>query len=494
MDYPFAYEKIAPTTWAYFSSLLMLALFFKFNRFWSIRNFDLFLIIFLAPGIILIDFGNRLELAGTVQPPIPIESTEQPYSNPDLLSAAPAKIENGDLDARQILLLRGQRNQRVGYYWLLVVCLVFLVRSLVDPFLVRRPLLSPNLSIGGLVFLMCSLMTFLYANILTSQPTADDLAAAKASIKLIKREVAQEDETQELEKRGPGLPLFQLFPMIPTFSNGQEILDADLDENRNVRRLAIASKSLAIFSQSALVLGLILIGQFLFSNAKVGFGMACVYLLLPYTGQYMGNVSHVLPGAMLVWAMLCIRRPLIAGLFIGLASGTVYYPIFLLPLWISFYWEKGVRDFAVGVLIALTICIATLAFTSSDLAHFGAQLRTTFGFWVPKMTGLDGIWGLGWDSIYRLPILVAFVSLCVSFVFWPTEKNVGTMCAYTAAVMLGVQFWHGFEGGLIMAWFMPTLLMTIFRPNTVGRDAKNELKERRVSKPESPGDLLGEAA
>ena len=68
------------------------------------------------------------------------------------------------------------------------------------------------------------------------------------------------------------------------------------------------------------------------------------------------------------------------------------------------------------------------------------------------------------------------------------------MCAYTAAVMLGVQFWHGFEGGLIMAWFMPTLLMTIFRPNTVGRDAKNELKERRVSKPESPGDLLGEAA
>ena len=278
MDYPFAYEKIAPTTWAYFSSLLMLALFFKFNRFWSIRNFDLFLIIFLAPGIILIDFGNRLELAGTVQPPIPIESTEQPYSNPDLLSAAPAKIENGDLDARQILLLRGQRNQRVGYYWLLVVCLVFLVRSLVDPFLVRRPLLSPNLSIGGLVFLMCSLITFLYANILTSQPTADDLAAAKASIKLIKREVAQEDETQELEKRGPGLPLFQLFPMIPTFSNGQEILDADLDENRNVRRLAIASKSLAIFSQSALVLGLILIGQFLFSNAKVGFGLSLIHI------------------------------------------------------------------------------------------------------------------------------------------------------------------------------------------------------------------------
>ena len=360
LDYPFAYEKIAPTTWAYFSSLLMLALFFKFNRFWSIRNFDLFLIIFLAPGIILIDYGNRLEQAASFQTPTPsIQSTEGEYSDRELLSASDTSSLSLNEANRNLVLQRGQRNQLAGYYWLLSVCLIFLARSLLDPFLVRRPLLAPNLSIGGLVFLMCSLMTFLYANILTSQPTADDLAAAKASIKLIKREVAHEDETRELEKRGPGLPLFQLFPMIPTFPNGKELLDADLNENRNVQRFAIASKSLAIFSQSALVLGLILIGNYLFANVKVGFGMACIYLLLPYTGQYMGNVSHVLPGAMLVWAMLCIRRPLIAGLFIGLASGTVYYPIFLLPLWISFYWEKGVRQFVGGVLIALTICIAT---------------------------------------------------------------------------------------------------------------------------------------
>ena len=44
-DFPFGYERIAATTWAYMSSLLMLALFFKFNRLWSVRNFDLFLII-----------------------------------------------------------------------------------------------------------------------------------------------------------------------------------------------------------------------------------------------------------------------------------------------------------------------------------------------------------------------------------------------------------------------------------------------------------------
>ena len=38
--FPFDYVPIPPTTWAYLSSFLMLALFFKFNRFWSFRNLD----------------------------------------------------------------------------------------------------------------------------------------------------------------------------------------------------------------------------------------------------------------------------------------------------------------------------------------------------------------------------------------------------------------------------------------------------------------------
>ena len=47
----FHYEKIAPTTWAYLSSLLIVGLFFKFGRFWSVRNLDLLLLILLAPGL-----------------------------------------------------------------------------------------------------------------------------------------------------------------------------------------------------------------------------------------------------------------------------------------------------------------------------------------------------------------------------------------------------------------------------------------------------------
>jgi hypothetical protein len=38
-------------------------------------------------------------------------------------------------------------------------------------------------------------------------------------------------------------------------------------------------------------------------------------------------------------------------------------------------------------------------------------------------------------------------------------------------VMVAAQFWHGSSGGLYIAWFLPLLLLTIFRPNLQDRVA-----------------------
>jgi hypothetical protein len=93
------------------------------------------------------------------------------------------------------------------------------------------------------------------------------------------------------------------------------------------------------------------------------------------------------------------------------------------------------------------------------------------------MEGLAGIWDLGWNGWYRMPLLVAHVALSLSFIFWPSEKNLGTLIAYTAAIMVAVQFWMGFDGGLCMAWYLPITLLVFFRPNLSGRVALAELKE-----------------
>ncbi|MFN9751535.1 MAG: hypothetical protein ACK57U_09140 [Planctomycetota bacterium] len=53
-EFPFGYERIQETSWAYLSALLMLALFFNFNRIWTMRNLDLQLLILLAPGLLMV--------------------------------------------------------------------------------------------------------------------------------------------------------------------------------------------------------------------------------------------------------------------------------------------------------------------------------------------------------------------------------------------------------------------------------------------------------
>src|SRR5882724_5406940 len=56
----FHYQKINPTTWVYLSSLLMIGLFFQFNRFWSVRNLDLVLLILLSPGLLMVNQAREV--------------------------------------------------------------------------------------------------------------------------------------------------------------------------------------------------------------------------------------------------------------------------------------------------------------------------------------------------------------------------------------------------------------------------------------------------
>src|SRR5208282_2450872 len=49
------------TTWVYLSSLIMIAVYFKFRRFWSVRNLDLVGLILFAPGLLLVLHGQELQ-------------------------------------------------------------------------------------------------------------------------------------------------------------------------------------------------------------------------------------------------------------------------------------------------------------------------------------------------------------------------------------------------------------------------------------------------
>ena len=80
-------------------------------------------------------------------------------------------------------------------------------------------------------------------------------------------------------------------------------------------------------------------------------------------------------------------------------------------------------------------------------------------------------------KVVLISSLFAFVALCGSLALWPPEKNLGTLLSCSAVVMLGSQFWIAQYGGLYMAWYMPLLILTSFRPNLEDRVAVSAVAE-----------------
>jgi len=526
------YKRPDPTTWVYLSSFLTIGLFFVFHRFWSMRNLDLVLLILLAPGLLIVHEGRRRQMLeneearvlaaemeaaesvrsvtggvsnqltdvtpnGSTANPISAENDAAPADEPaDTALAVSEGTDSADQVAAMAALARetsgevsgdGAENndaavdtadeprqvtaidvERYGFIWLLSIQVLILIRLLLDPLMIRRPLLDPNLTSGGLLFIGVWLFIFMMANVITSTPRM---------------------QVEQGPQLGPGYSLMNMLPAIPTRPMQETSSFAKVSENAteataSPTRYVILARFLAIFSHLAIVVGIVSIGYRHFGNVRSGVGCATLYLMMPYTAQMTGRVDHALPAALLVWAVLNYRRPLIAGLFLGATAGLVYYPLFLLPLWFSFYWRLGVRRFALGVGISLLTMMALLVVDGSlPLSH---HLMRMFGLMKPVMIDLEGVWGLGWEPIYRLPILVGFLLLSGFFALWPAQKNLGTLIGFSAALMVAAQFWHAYGGGLYMAWFLPLLLLTIVRPNLEDRVALKVIDGGRLAAPRRP--------
>jgi hypothetical protein len=64
-----------------------------------------------------------------------------------------------------------------------------------------------------------------------------------------------------------------------------------------------------------------------------------------------------------------------------------------------------------------------------------------------------------------MPVALAYAAFLVATFFWPSPKNLAHVLALTAALLLGIQFWYADQGGVYVLWFLPFLLLLVFRPN-----------------------------
>src|SRR5947209_3094608 len=151
------------TTWFYFSWLLAMALFFKFSRLLSVRNWDVITLFLLVPGLLFLQ-ESRPNLAST--------------DNNPALAAARLVADSGSSALAGPVLGLGEMGGQfragdpalapspwlgIGYLWLLCGSGYFLIRCLLDLALVKRPALAPNLNFGGLAWLGAALFICLVA-------------------------------------------------------------------------------------------------------------------------------------------------------------------------------------------------------------------------------------------------------------------------------------------------------------------------------------------
>ena len=486
----FQYEML-PTTWFYVSSIIILAIFFKFNRFWSIRNFDLVCLVLLTPGFLLVAGWNNTN----------------------------------------------------GYIWLFCIQCLFVVRLILDAIMVRRPLLEPNLSSEGLTFSCVFLTFFLIAalvvnrgeqiktvntvrleQILTARHIHDNIGMqlvpdpGKDGTKLV-------ISPSEWNNMPPGFRPFlvlteranlafappshiqksivgEIVPppdlivteqtihdalvstdSVPVIRSTSEPITGDVPavptpstesaSQHPALSIWLITLTLIISGHLFVMLAFAYIGYRHFGRLQTGIACAALYMLHPYSTQMIGRLDHVVPAALILGAVALYRRPLFAGLGIGIAATLVWYPLFLIPLWCGFYRNKGWIRFIIGTSSALVACALLLLFSLPEWGTFGEQLlhmagKTAFMIFSRP----DGFWTAD-DMFYRMPILAVFAVVCVGLLLVPSHKHLATLIGGSALLMLGVQFFQLYQGGLYLSWYLPLLILTVFRPNLEDRTARS---------------------
>ena len=398
-------------TWFYLALLLVVALFVRFDRFLTLRNWDLLSLFLLVPGFLLLQEGHALQAL------LPIVDAKLLVDHP--------------------LKLQSDRLISYGYVWLIAGSVYFFIRCLFDLGLVRRPHLAPNLNLGGLSALVIVLFICMMTVAIRRMPDQPLEQVGKQPIAITK---IQESTTS--------------------------IVGYRTDLSKADTRFWV-ERSVAMSLHASVLLSLILIAVKHFQDITAGMAAACLYLLLPYTAYHISQVHHVWPAVFILWAIYTYQKPMLSGLFLGMAAGSVFFPLLLFPLWFGFYRGRGALRFTAGFLLAMLLSVALTGILLLSKGDFTYHLNIALSLsdWQAwKEPHTESIWtGAHWA--YRLPVFIGYMAFVVLTIFWPSERHLGQVIAQTSAVVIGVQFWYADQGGLYVLWYLPLFLLMVFRPN-----------------------------
>jgi len=115
--------------------------------------------------------------------------------------------------------------------------------------------------------------------------------------------------------------------------------------------------------------------------------------------------------------------------------------------------------------VVAAVLVGSFALTSVDVASFRNQTMGAIDWSV--LSFRDGDSGGFWRpeiAAYRIPVFVAFLVGATVLSYLPRRKTLEQLIAHSTAIIVGTQFWYPQRGGVYSLWYLPLLLVVVFRP------------------------------
>ena len=240
------------------------------------------------------------------------------------------------------------------------------------------------------------------------------------------------------------------------------------------------------------------IGQHIGSDS-LGLALAALYcgsvgvLGVGGSGDQIGGmtfVSHIVPASVTLVAFRYLHRPGAAGALLAAAAAFGFYPAFMFPTWLGYFWGDsrkaawryvvgfGVVSAAVGTWVLLasrpadglglvaTIVRDTLGH-QTDPEVYG---RTPFGFWGQQ----TGVWRwliqpMTGQSAMLSPFFLLYCAFLGATAIMARNAGVVGLALLTSAVALGANIWKIHATGAYLSWYYPFLLIGALGPGVMMR-------------------------
>jgi hypothetical protein len=250
-----------------------------------------------------------------------------------------------------------------------------------------------------------------------------------------------------------------------------------------------AAHAASIFFDLATIAGLFLLGRRLRRGRRgteLGILLAFAWAACPYTAFALeSNTNDALVSLTLVAALLCLTSPISRGIALALSGLTKFAPLALGPLFATYGATEGgpegwLRRYA-KVVIPFAIAFAITVLVVSFQALQDPGLSTFWHRTIGEQGGRDSpfsIWGqdhsLGW---LQTLVKAAVVGLAVLVAFRPRRRDLVTVAALGAAVMIGMELTVDHWFYLYIPWFLPFLLVALLAAGVVplGGDREEDL-------------------